>query len=145
MFTHLKVTNRNFFTTTTNLAFSWHLSGDGTVAESGQLFIPELQAAEKHRVHLQSGPWSSCLKKIQGTSICLAVVVKLKTFVRWAEAGHVIASNQFMLSEGSPREPKVNASCQFQKTEFSALTLEGGKLLHRFHLLIAHLCVGKRK
>lgn len=106
----IEVTNRNFFMTTTNLAFSWHLCGDGVVVESGQLNIPELKAGEKHKVHLQSGPWSSRLKNVQGTCICLAIVVKLKNSVRWAEAGHVIASNQFILSEGSIQEPKAESA-----------------------------------
>ncbi|MCO5613035.1 hypothetical protein L7F22_067309 [Adiantum nelumboides] len=100
----IEIMNRNFFTTTTEFAFLWQLHGSGTALGGGELLVPELQPGEKHRFSLQGGPWSACLEDTQGRCISLTIVVKLRSPTRWSEAGHVIASNQFILSEGLPQK-----------------------------------------
>ncbi|KAI5066293.1 hypothetical protein GOP47_0018917 [Adiantum capillus-veneris] len=105
----IEIKNRNFFTSTTDFAFFWQLYGSGTAVGAGELLVPELQPSEKHVFSLQAGPWSSCLEGTQEGCISLAIVVKLRAPTRWSEAGHVISSSQFILSEGFPQELKVKA------------------------------------
>jgi beta-galactosidase/beta-glucuronidase len=95
----LKVLNRNFFISTSNLDFSWSLSRDGIVVGSGQLSIPVLQPAEKHVLSLDGQPWSLLLKDSQGSETYITIFARLWTSERWSDAGHIVASNQLIISE----------------------------------------------
>lgn len=93
----IEIVNRNFFTSSTNLDFFWSLSGDSTVVASGKLSVPDLVAGEKYSLFLEGGPWYSYWQNTSGIHIYLTITVKLSIPMRWAEAGHVIAANQFVL------------------------------------------------
>ena len=95
----LKVLNRNFFISTSNLDFSWSLSRDGIIVGSGQLPIPVLQAGEKHVLNLDSQPWSLLLNDSQGSDMYITIFARLQASERWSDAGHVVASNQLVISE----------------------------------------------
>lgn len=103
----MQVWNRNFFTTSENVEFSWALSSDGVVQDSGPLSIPTLSPGMKHHFPLKEGPWSLQWEKCYSSDQFLVLTAKLCRPTRWADAGHVLASQQFNLPILKPLKQEV--------------------------------------
>ncbi|KAH7286767.1 hypothetical protein KP509_32G021900 [Ceratopteris richardii] len=103
----IEIQNRNFFITTEGLDFHWQLHKDGILVGYGELLMPKLQPGEKHFFNIQGGPWSILLEHADGITVGLTIIVKLRTSTSWCEANHVIASSQFIISDGLSKEVKA--------------------------------------
>lgn len=79
------------------MKFSWSLSADGSVLESGTLDLPAIEPTKKHYLKLNSGPWASRWKEAEANEIFLDITAYLSAPTRWADAGHVLASEQMEL------------------------------------------------
>lgn len=107
----MQIWNKNFFTSLDYAYFTWSLSADGSVLETGTLQLPPLAPTSKHSMKLESGPWASKWQDSIGREIFLDIVAYLSAPSRWADAGHVLASQQILLPVSKPSEPEV---CTFK-------------------------------
>ncbi|XP_024380788.1 uncharacterized protein [Physcomitrium patens] len=93
----IEIWNKHFFTPLDYVKFSWSLSADGSVLESGTLDLPAIEPTKKHYLKLNSGPWASRWKEAEANEIFLDITAYLSAPTRWADAGHVLASEQMEL------------------------------------------------
>lgn len=107
----MQIWNKNFFTPLDYVCFTWSLSADGSVLETGTLQLPPLAPTAKHTMKLESGSWASKWKNSIGREIFLDIVAYLSAPSRWADAGHILASQQILLPVFKPSEPEV---CTFK-------------------------------
>eukprot|EP00252_Welwitschia_mirabilis_P000332 TRINITY_DN10368_c0_g1_i2.p1 TRINITY_DN10368_c0_g1~~TRINITY_DN10368_c0_g1_i2.p1 ORF type:complete len:877 (-),score=157.19 TRINITY_DN10368_c0_g1_i2:140-2770(-) len=91
---NLEICNRNFFTTTELYAYSWMLIGDGKTLGSGSLDLPVIQPQEKHLLLFEKGPWYICYVDSLATELFLTITVRILFPTRWADAGHIVGSEQ---------------------------------------------------
>ena len=81
------------------MTLRYELLCDGVSVSSGELALPDTAPWKKCSVDL---PISASLLENQGKECVLQVAVALKEGTRWAGAGHVVASGEFLLQERNP-------------------------------------------
>ena len=95
----VKITNRYQFSDMSGLDISWTLSRDGTTAQEGQLAGLNLAPGKSQEVTI---PYRQPVLE-PGSEYWLELRFTLKEKTLWAEAGHVVAWEQFPLPfEGAP-------------------------------------------
>lgn len=93
----IEIYNKNFFDTTENLEIGWSLSGDGKVLGTGLMDLPPLEPQNKYTILLQSCPWYSHWVNSSTMEGFIIITAKLIHPTRWADAGHLVASEQLSL------------------------------------------------
>jgi beta-galactosidase len=92
----VEIENRYNFTDLSDFDLKWEVIKDGEVVESGTLATPSLGAFQKTIITV---PFNKSLEA--GKEYFLNVYCTLKNNTSWAEKGHVVASEQFALSNRS--------------------------------------------
>lgn len=95
----VEITNRNCFTPLSELEATWRLEEDGKIIEMGVLDGLDIGPGEHRQVAIGLKPFTP--KPGREYFVTLAFALKEKT--PWAEAGHVVATEQFQV----PVDPAV--------------------------------------
>jgi beta-galactosidase len=103
----VQIWNKNFFTPLDYVKFTWSLSGDGAVLERGTLDLPAIEPSKKYCVELKSGPWASRWQESEASEVFLDITANLSVPTRWADAGHLLASEQLKLPVCKPAQRQV--------------------------------------
>lgn len=103
----MQIWNKNFFTSLDYVKFTWSLSADGAVLESGTLDLPAIEPSKKHSMKLKSGPWASRWQASEASEVFLDITASLFAPTRWADAGHLLASEQMELPVCKPAKRQV--------------------------------------
>lgn len=103
----MQIWNKNFFTSLDYVKLTWSLSADGTVLESGALNLPEMESSKKYSINLMSGPWASRWREAEANEVFLDITASLSAPTRWADAGHLLASEQIELPVCRPAKRQV--------------------------------------
>ncbi|MFW5774588.1 MAG: beta-galactosidase domain 4-containing protein, partial [Tangfeifania sp.] len=120
----VKITNFHHFKNLSELDGNWQLQLDGEVVQQGNLFI-ELPAQQSGEFEIPFNPANSEGEKI------LLVSFKLKEDESWADAGHEIAWEQFVLpSEKTADNETVVGNVEVNETE-SGILLKGENFNYR--------------
>ncbi|MDD1782623.1 beta-galactosidase [Enterovibrio sp. ZSDZ35] len=110
---HLKVTNENLFRATDNEVLTWTLLENGVAIQSGQMALDV--AADSSEVLEINAPFAAKAKAVYHLNTDIALV----NDTAWAEAGHVIATEQFAVQNStgltlpttvSPKAPVLTVS-----------------------------------
>lgn len=120
----IEVTNKFLFDRLDRYELHWQLEVEGMTVGSGILPVVEVEPGEKRTVHL---PISDVLARCaESQEIVLTVGYRLKSASRWAEAGHEIAWEQFIVRTAStPRSESRSVGGSASPLALS----EQGKLL----------------
>jgi beta-galactosidase len=94
----VRVKNKNRFVTLDFLDLAWVISANGTTVEEGQLAAPSVGPGAEEEIAL---PFKYPAAT-PNTEIFLTVSFLLREGTQWADAGHVVAWDQFMLPTESP-------------------------------------------
>ncbi|MBS4202388.1 DUF4981 domain-containing protein [Bacillus sp. FJAT-49732] len=127
------VQNKNLFTNVNEFELSFELTSNGELVKTGKadLDIEPLSSGE-----VQLG---YALEEIdQDGEIILTVNLRLKDSTLWAEAGHEIAFEQFVLRKGIVERPSVNGKLDLVD-EADELTILGEGFSIRFNKLTGDL------
>jgi beta-galactosidase len=120
----VKITNYHHFKNLSELDGNWELQVDGEVVQQGNLFI-ELPAQQSGEFKIPFEWEDSVGEKI------LLLSFKLKEDKNWAEAGHEIAWEQFILpSEKPAKNETVAGNVEVDETE-SEILLRGDNFNYR--------------
>jgi beta-galactosidase len=92
----LEVRNRNFFVDLTGIAATWKILEDGAETAAGPLPLPRIAARASQRVTV---PLPASSRRCERH---LIVEFSLATAQPWAESGHVVAREQFVLAAPVP-------------------------------------------
>lgn len=110
----IQIENRYDFTNLNEYAITWEVLKDGVKSESGTLASLDLEPNEKTIITI---PYNKKLEA--GSEYFLNIYFSLKNSTSWAEAGHVIAAEQFPLNSVRPLPmihvfaiPAITASMQ---------------------------------
>lgn len=129
----VSVRNKYDFESLEGYEFLWELYSDGVAVTSGEVALGELLPGEKMELSLPCRKVN--FKKLFKDEVLLNVFVKTSKDETWAEAGHVVAQDQFILSEraGLP-ELKVRARAEVPvvKVEKGETQILAEGLLARF-------------
>ncbi|XP_074592645.1 uncharacterized protein LOC141848510 [Curcuma longa] len=105
--TKVEITNSQYFNTTQEIEFSWHLHGDGCNLGCGTLNLPVIPAQESYSIEHESAPWYSVWKACSAREVFLTIIGKLRHSTRWAKDCHILASTQLILSAKDDSIPHV--------------------------------------
>ncbi|KAJ7517559.1 hypothetical protein O6H91_21G029500 [Diphasiastrum complanatum] len=103
----VEIMNKNFFVSTENVKFYWSLQMDGLCAKYGSIAVPIVSPRDKHLISWKSGPWFQTWLESAAQEIFLTLTAKLSSSNRWAEEGHIIATQQLNLPRAHPSSPLV--------------------------------------
>ncbi|KAG0622115.1 hypothetical protein M758_3G073200 [Ceratodon purpureus] len=104
---NIEIWNKNFFTSLDYVKFTWSLSADGAVLERGIIDVPAIEPSKKHRIKLNSGPWASRWQQTEANEVFLDITASLSEPTRWADAGHLQASEQIELPACKPAQRQL--------------------------------------
>jgi beta-galactosidase len=90
---HVAIFNKYSFKTTSDFDFSWELTEDGKVIQSGNIDVAPIMPGETRSVAL---PFTKFEKKA-GSAYYVKVSATLNNDKNWSEKGHVMAWDQFKL------------------------------------------------
>ena len=103
----LVLVNRYTSLNLSSMDMSWRLLHDGKEVASGKTALPD------------TGPWKKCSLDLpidsrqleaEGKDVVLQLEISLREATRWAEAGHVVASDEFIVSEAPGTLPKTEGN-----------------------------------
>ncbi|MHB1294475.1 MAG: beta-galactosidase, LacZ type [Anaerolineae bacterium] len=97
----IEIINDYSFSSLDHLAMNWTLTADGRVLQSGWLSSPRLAPGERARLAI---PYTQP-KLTPGTECWLLVRFALTESTLWAESGHEVAWEQFLLPVDAPAVP----------------------------------------
>ena len=89
----IAIRNRNFFTATDRYDFTWELSTDRGVFQRGSLDVPAIPACGSSEVTVGFRPF----EPEPGAEYLLRIQAREKQATPYAEAGYVVAEEQFLL------------------------------------------------
>lgn len=91
-----RVTNHNFFTNLNRYRWQWRLLANGVEIRSGELSAPDVPAGKSAEFEFDLGGESPVVEE----ELVYDVTLSLREATPWAEAGHVVAREQFVLPTG---------------------------------------------
>lgn len=94
----LRLHNKHVFSDLSDTTIRWQITEDGVVVDSGELAAPEVDAGETVSLHI---PYTLPPNQ-PGHENHLLVQLVLTESTNWADAGHVIAWEQFALPQIGP-------------------------------------------
>ena len=108
----IELTNRFFFTNLNEFDYSYELSVDGRSVGGGSLPSPDIAPGAKGRlqIDLPANPQAGALYTVE-------VYAKTRKEALGVPAGHVIATEQFVLSQQAPAVPAVKGKAKFKVSE----------------------------
>ncbi|MCJ8008831.1 glycoside hydrolase family 2 TIM barrel-domain containing protein [Lederbergia wuyishanensis] len=124
----LNVQNKNLFTNLNEFKLSFELTSNGELIKTGKADL-DIEPLSSGEVRLDY-----TLKEIDADGeIILTVSLRLKDSTIWAEAGHEIAFEQFVLREGVKEQPESMDGKLDLVEEAEELTILGEGFLIRFN------------
>ena len=116
------VANRNFFDNTARYAFSWSLSDETGKLQEGTFEVPVLEPGDEAVVAVPVKEF----KRKAGAVYMLQVNAHEKDALPYADAGHVCASEQFVIEGPAPAEAAVKGKVPtIQETDGSYIITAG--------------------
>ncbi|MGF6356533.1 beta-galactosidase [Paenibacillus sp. 4624] len=133
----IRITNHFLFTDLNEYALAWTLSHNGVPVEKGHLDIAA-QPAESVEVHIPYTPSSDLY-----TEAVLTVSLETKKATKWAEAGHEIGWEQFVVSPRlrAIQQPAAGASdaLRVEELQTGELKVNAGEVSVSFSLVTGAL------
>jgi beta-galactosidase len=122
----IKIINRHEFKNLSDLAATWELKANGKTLRQGQLAV-DIPAQQSKEVVVPVGNLPATDEEM-----ILLVSFSLKDKTSWADAGHEIAWEQFVLSESNrPAQQQATGKLAFSENE-SGVTVEGANFRYTF-------------
>lgn len=109
----IEIFNKFFFHDSSAYTFTWTLQDNGVTTRSGTLPVPPIAPRARHAVELpiQTADFAT------DREYCLTLSARLKTSRSWAEKGHTIADEQFVLQAWDFSAQTAQASKQAPSIE----------------------------
>lgn len=105
----ISVSSEHLFRTTDNEVLHWQLMGEGTVEHEGRIAL-NLRSGESEVYMLADG-------NLRSGDCYLNLRIEQPMATAWSLAGHVVATEQFVLQQQARDLPKISAPAVFSETD----------------------------
>lgn len=123
----VKITNYHQFKNLNELSGEWNLLADGKLAGNGSLSV-DLPPQQSDEVSISVANDSDTIEEL-----ILTISFSLKEDANWAKAGHEIAWEQFILSDGVPNAEKVNSGGLRINEKDNEVVVDGANFTYSFN------------